>query len=67
MGLLPFTAIFHQKEIIMNNQQNIILHAIEMASAWDTDEENLCHVIQSHAELLAGKTADSSEPDFNFH
>lgn len=51
----------------MNNQQNIILNAIEMASALDTDEENLCHVIQSNADLLAGKTADSSEPDFNFH
>lgn len=51
----------------MNNQQNIILNAIEIADSWDTDDENLCHVIQSHAELLAGNTADSSEPDFNFH
>tara|TARA_R110000851_G_C13101304_1_gene568439 strand:- start:4517 stop:4702 length:186 start_codon:yes stop_codon:yes gene_type:complete len=60
-------AIFLQKEIIMNNQQNIILNAIEMAATWDINDENLCHVIQSHAELLAGNTTDSSEPDFNFH
>ena len=53
----------------MNNpqHQNLIIQAIEMTSNWDIDDEHLADAIQSQAELLAGLTVDSSEPDYDFH
>ena len=52
-----------------NDQHNIILAAIETSTSnlWDLDDEFIGSAIQSQAELLAGLTADSSEPDYDFH
>ena len=53
----------------LNNQQNIILAAIETSTndLWDLDDEFIGLAIQSQAELLAGLTPDSSESDYDFH
>jgi len=54
----------------MNNQShNYILQAIEMTmmTNWDLDDEFIGPAIQSQAEILAGLTPDSSDPDYDFH
>ncbi len=50
------------------NHQNLILQAVEMMNHLDIPDEYLSGAIQSHAELLAGLSADPSDTDYDiFH
>jgi len=51
----------------MNNQQNIILEAIEMMNHLDMPDELLADAIQSQAELLVGSNSDLIDSDYDFH
>jgi hypothetical protein len=58
--------IYQTKEITMN-QQNLIIQAINLILMNDLDDEFIGTAIKSQVELLAGLTADSSEPNYDFH
>jgi len=51
----------------MNNQQNIILEAIEMMSHFDISDECLADAIQSQAHLLASHDSELIDSDYDFH
>jgi hypothetical protein len=52
-----------------NNQQNIILAAIETSTSdlWDLDDEFIGTALQSQAHLLAGHDSDLIDSDYAIH
>ena len=53
----------------MNNNQNLIIQAIEMTTTndWDLDDEYLIDAIQSQAHLLANHDSDLTDSDYAIH